>query len=355
MVVQTPPHAEPPTDTVPAVSQADPPPGLAILQMVAEYTTSSLFLHVGELGLPELLMDGPRSVDELAQAVHVDPQALCRVLRLLASNGVFTEVSPGSFGQSPVSDTLRIFRALRACTQLPNILHTGRSGFELAFGMSAFEYFDRHPSESAIFDRNQELLIGAASDVIAKCAYDWSTVSRVLDIGGGTGTLLSAILATNSYLSGVIFEREVVAADARAAIAERGLGSRCQVVAGDFFQRVPPFDADVAILSHILHDWDDEHALRILRNTRAVMRPNDRLLVVEAVLPPGDGPHPSKLMDVAMLVWSEGRERTLDEYRDLLASAGLELGRVATLPPNPRGLSLIEAVIATDQVQAEFE
>jgi SAM-dependent methyltransferase len=322
--------------------------------MVAEYTTSSLFLHVGELGIPELLMDGPRSVDELAQTLHVDPEALYRVLRLLASNRVFTEVSPRLFGQSAVSDTLRIFRALRACTQLPNILQTGRSGFELAFGMSAFEYLGRHPSESAIFNRNQELLIGAASDAIAE-AYDWSTVTRVLDIGGGTGSLLSAILATNPHLSGVIFERDAVAADARAAIDERGFGNRCQVVAGDFFQRIPPVEADVAILSHILHDWDEEHAARILRNTRATMRPNDRLLVAEAVLPPGNGPHPGKLMDVAMLVWSKGRERTLEEYHDLLASAGLQLSRVVPLAPNPLGLSVIEAVIATDQIQAESE
>ena len=170
-------------------------------------------------------------------------------------------------------------------------------------------------------------------------------MTMVLDVGGGTGTLISSLLNANPHLTGVILERQVVVADARAASAERGLAARCEVVAGDFFQSVPAVEADVVIPSHVIHDWDDAHAATILRNTRAAMRQGDRLLVAEAIVPPGNEPHPSKQMDVTMLLWGDGRERTLEEYRDLLDSAGLRLNRVMSLPANPLGFSLIGSVI----------
>jgi SAM-dependent methyltransferase len=323
-----------------------PPPEIALVQRCAAYVSSGLFLQVGELGIPDLLADGPRPVDVLAREAKVDPDALYRVLRMLSAEGVFSEVSPRTFRQTPVSEVLRIFRGRRLFLQLPRVLETGRTGMQLAFGVSDWDYFDRHPAESALFNRAQAILNGDDGDAVV-AGYDWSGVSRVLDLGGGTGTLLGAILDANPALTGVLFEREAVVAQAREAIARRGLAERCEVVAGDFLRAVPPVGADVTILSHIVHDWDDERAVTILRNTRAAMRPGDRLLIVEAVVPAGDAPHPSKPGDVMMLIFTGGRERSADEYRTLLARAALRLTRVITLPPTPGGTALIEAVVAT--------
>jgi SAM-dependent methyltransferase len=313
------------------------------MQMFSAYTTSSLFLNVGELGIPDLLAEGPLSVDQLARRARLDPDALYRVMRMLASNGVFSEVSPRTFKQTAASDALRMFRARRIYLHVPAMLRTGRSAFDLAFGVCAWEYFDRHPTESALFNRAQAMLIGNASDAIAS-GYNWLDATRVMDVGGGTGALISAILRANPHLSGVLVERRAVVAEAREAIAERGLAARCEVMEGDFMHSVPSVKADVVLLSHIIHDWSDEQALTILTNARSAMRPGDRLVLAEALLPPGDTPHPSKRTDISMLVWCEGRERTLEEYRDLLGRAGLQFNRVLELPATPLGTSLIEAV-----------
>jgi SAM-dependent methyltransferase len=322
------------------------PPEMTLVQRSAAYLSAGLFLHVGELGIPELLADGPRPVDDLAREAKVDPDALYRVLRMLASDGVFSEVSPRTFRQTPASEALRIFRARRLFLQLPGILQTGRSGMELAFGMSLWEYLDAHPAESALVNRVQAFLhVPDAAAVVA--AYDWSGVGRVLDVGGGTGTLIGAILAANPAVTGVLLEREAVVAAARETVDRRGLSQRCEVVAGDFLQAVPPAGADVLILCHIIHDWDDEGAVTILRNARAAMRPGDRLLIVDAVVPPGDDPHPSKAGDVMMLAFADGRERSAEEYRALLSRAGLRLSQVIPLPPTYDGSSLVEAVAAT--------
>jgi len=325
---------------------AEPPPELAMIARTAAFVSSGLFLYVGELGIPDMLADGPRSADALAREAKVDPDALYRVLRMLSAEGVFSEVSPQTFRQTPVSEVLRLFSGRRLFLQLPRILETGRTGMELAFGMSLWEYFDSHPAESALFNRAQAILNESDSDAMV-AGYDWSGVSRVLDLGGGTGTLLGAILDANPALTGILVERQAVVPEASEAIAKRGLAERCEVVAGDFLRAVPSVGADVTILSHIVHDFDDEAAVTILRNARAAMRPGDRLLIVEAVIPPGDAPHPAKSGDVMMLVFSGGRERSADEYRTLLARAGLRLTRVVTLPPTPGGIDLIEAVVAT--------
>jgi SAM-dependent methyltransferase len=321
------------------------PPEMALVQRCAAYLSAGLFLYVGELGIPELLADGPRSVGDLAREVGADPDTLYRVLRMLAADGVFSEVSPRMFRQTPASEALRIMRFRRLFLQLPRMLQTGENGMQLAFGMSFFEYLDAHPAESALFNRAQAFL-HAPDGAAVVAAYDWSGVGRVLDVGGGTGTVLGAILAANPAVTGVLFEREVVVADTRETLARRGLAQRCEVVPGDFLRAIPPAGADVIILCHIIHDWDDEGAVTILRNARAVMRPGDRLLIVDAVVPPGDVPHPSKAGDVMMLAFTGGRERTAEEYRALLGSAGLRLTRVIALPPTYDGSALVEAVVA---------
>ena len=194
--VQSTSHSEPATDAISTRPDSGLPPEAILLHMFSGYRIPSLLLEVGNVGIPDLLADGPRSVEELARETQLDRDALYRVLRLLASNGVFSEVSPRTFRQTPVSDTLRLLRVLRLNLELPRVLQTGRSGIELAFGMLPFEYFDQHPTESAVFDRAMEQSISSTSTTIAD-GYEWSAATRVLDIGGGTGTLIGAILSAN--------------------------------------------------------------------------------------------------------------------------------------------------------------
>jgi SAM-dependent methyltransferase len=321
---------------------AAPPPEALLFQIIAPFVTPRAAFMATDLRIPDLVADGPRTVADLARETNVAADSLYRVLRLLASNGMFTEVAVGVFGKTPLSETFRTFRALhQAVLQLPRAVATGRTGVELATGMRLFERLDRHPDEGALFNRLLAFLTGGECDAVV-AATDWTGATTVVDVGGGTGTLLGAILARNPWLSGVLLERPQVVEEARAAIVAQGLGERCAVVEGDFFAAVPA-GADVFILSHIVHDWDEHSALRILRNVRAAMKPGARLLVLETVMAQGGGPDPSKLADIVMLLFSGGRERTEDEYGDLLARAGLRLDRVVPLPPTPWGTALIEA------------
>lgn len=324
-----------------------PPPEALLFQMIVPFVTPRAAFLATDLRIPDLVADGPRTVADLARETNVDADSLYRVLRLLASSGMFTEVADGVFGKTPLSETFRVFGTLQhAALRLPQAVETGRTGVELATGMGLFERLDAHPDEGALFNRLLAFLTGGECDAVV-AATDWTGAATVVDIGGGTGTLLSAILARNPSIWGVVFERPQVVEEARAAIAARGLGERCQVVAGDFFEAVPA-GADIFILSHIVHDWDEQSALRILRNVRAAMKPGARLLVLETVMAQGDTPDPSKLADIVMLLFSGGRERTEEEYRDLLARAGLRLDRVVPLPPTPWGTGLIEVSAEDD-------
>jgi SAM-dependent methyltransferase len=255
-----------------------------------------------------------------------------RVLRLLATSGFFSEVSEGVFGQTRLSDALQSSHASAArarvlglasqvlwdaSSRLPQTVATGKTGVELAFGMSRWDYFDRHPEEGSLFNRWMAARHVGHSEAVA-AAYDWSGASRVMDVGGGTGSLIAAILSRNPHLSGIILERDEVVEEARAAIAERGLAGRCDVLAGDLLQCVPGAGAGMIVLSNVIHDWDDQKALAILGNSSAAMRNGDRLLIVESLLPGGDAFHPVKLPDIFMLAGPGGRERTQEDYGELL-------------------------------------
>jgi O-methyltransferase domain len=314
---------------------------------------------VARLGVADHLAGGPRGVAEIAAAVGAQPGALRRVLHLLADYGVVTRVGDDRFGLTPMgellrSDTAGSLRAmamllespflLAAVANLTGAVRTGVPAFDHTHERSLFEYLAEHPDDSGVFDL---AMAGYVQRFVAGIldVYDFGPFRTFVDVGGGNGAFLTAALARHRDARAILFELPAVAGRARATLAAGDVGARCDVVEGDFFRSVPS-GGDVYVLSRIIHDWYDTAAVRILTNCRAAMTGDARLVIAEAVLPEA---HPSpqepslaRLVDIEMLVIG-GRERTRQEYYDLLAAAGLRLAR--TVPVD--GVhSLIEATAA---------
>ena len=331
---------------------ASPPPA-TLLQMMTGYWVSQALHVAAKLGIADLLADGPVDCEDLALATNTHAPSLRRVLRALASVGVFTEVSPGSFALTPLAELLRTetpgsMRSLaimyaeeqyRAWGELLHSVRTGETAFEQQFGMGYFEYLAQHPESDRVFNEAMtgwtHQLVGAVVDT-----YDFSAFKTVVDVGGGYGALLAAILQNNSGMRGILFDLPHVVASAEEQLAATEVADRCTFVGGDFFTEVPA-GGDAYVLSQILHDWDDERCVAILGNCRQVIPDHGKLLVVELVLPPGDEPFLGKWLDLHMLVLLGGRERTAAEYNTLFRAAGFELARVVPTPPGP---SVVEAV-----------
>jgi hypothetical protein len=218
-------------------------------------------------------------------------------------------------------------------------LETGNTGFEKANGMPLFEYLAQHPEQASYFSEAMVGFHGAEPPAVA-AAYDFSGVATLVDVGGATGNMLAAILSHHSGLRGVLFDRPHVVRDAPALLKARGVEQRVTIEAGDFFTTVPA-GGDAYLLSHIIHDWNEEQCLTILGHCRKAMKQDGRLLIVETVLPEGDTPHQGKVQDMVMLVVPGGQERTATEYASLLGKAGFRLQRVV---PTESVVSVVEAV-----------
>jgi hypothetical protein len=300
------------------------------------------------------LKDGPRDCDELARANQVDATALYRVLRALASAGVFAEVSGRRFALTPSAEFLRsdVQGSLRAVAtmageewtwrpwgELYHCVETGERSFDRVFGMPPFAYLAQNPAAAAIFDEAMTGWSMQNSRAVA-AAYDFSGIGTLTDVGGGHGYLVATILKANPSLRGVLYETPEVCAGARSRLAAEGLADRCRVAAGDFFASVPD-GADACILKSVIHDWDDARAMTILRNCRGAVGPGGRVLLAEMVIPPGNDPHVGKLLDLEMLVMAGGHERTEAQFRDLLAGAGLRMTRIV---PTAAPTCVIEGV-----------
>ncbi len=298
------------------------------------------------------LADGPRTPEELGGLSGTDPMALRRVLRLLAVRGLFHEDERGRFRLEPAGQPLRTGVAhsqlagvlmitdpmiARSAAELPGTLRDGRSSFELAYGSPFFEHLQKHPEDRSVFDSGMAAFSGLEDELVAR-SYAFPEGSRVVDVGGGRGGLLRAVLRQGASLDGVLFDRPATVAGH--LLDEPGLTGRWRTEGGDFFEAVPP-GGDFYLLKHILHDWGDEDALRILGSVRRAAAAGARLLVVDAVLPGGGVPHPAVELDIVMLMVVEGRERTAAEFEELLARAGFRLHRILPTPAMP---SVIEAV-----------
>jgi hypothetical protein len=307
-----------------------------------------------ELGIADLLADGPRSSEGLAQATSTNPRSLYRLLRLLCSIGVFNEIQTDSFVQTPLSECLRAgvpgsMRSWLRMNGLKNRYHTqaealysvktGEPAFKLVTGMEFFDYLAAHPDEGEIFNQAMNDMGQVIATAVVQ-SYDFSGIGKIIDVGGGHGTLIAAILQKYPQMTGILFDSPHVAERARESIASAGLARRCEVVGGDFFKSVPA-GCDAYLLRWIIHNWDHERAITILRNCRQAMSASSRLLLIEMVLPAGNDLHPGKFLDFIMLTAQSGQERTEEEYDSLLREADLRLNKVT---PTGSPLSVIEAV-----------
>ena len=331
-----------------------------IEQMLGGVAMAQSIYAVAKLGIADLLADGPRAAQELAHLAAVDAASLYRLLRALASVGVFTEIAPATFAFTPTAQRLRsdapdslrdwaIFTGEIVAPSwggLMRSLQTGEPAFESVFGMPVFEYLEAHPETAAAFDRHQAQGGRALHAAVAR-SLDFDANETIIDLGGGNGSLAASILERHPALRAAIFDLPHVIARAQAAV-DPALNGRCEFIAGSLFERVPP-GADAYLLCRVLHDWDDDQAAAILANCRRAMRTDARLLVIERIVPPGDEPHQSKFMDLNMLVIAGGRERTEHEYRALLERCGLRLDRVTD---TGTAVSVLEAT-PENQEQAE--
>jgi ubiquinone/menaquinone biosynthesis C-methylase UbiE len=339
-----------------SVSTETMPPAAVLTQILLGSLASQTLYVAAKLGIADLLADGPKPVEQLAKATSTDAPSLYRVLRALASIGVFTEQDGRTFAMTASAEPLR--------SNAPNSLRdvaifwgedwhwdvwgkilysvrTGKSAWAQMHGEEVFSYFEKNPEAGQIFNRAMTSFSGVATEAVVD-AYDFSGIETLVDIAGGHGRMLTGILEANPKMRGVLFDLAHVIAGAREKVAERTVGDRVEFVAGDFFANVPT-GGDAYIMKHIIHDWDDERALTILKNIKRAMNPGGRVLLVEAVIADGNNQDFGKLLDIEMLVSPGGKERTAAEYEELFARAGLKLTRiVSTKSP----YSVIEAVAA---------
>jgi O-methyltransferase domain/Dimerisation domain len=333
-----------------------PPPQVQLVQMTLAHWTSRLLHAAVQLGLADHLADGPKTATELGQTTATDAPSLYRLLRTLASFGIFTEDSAHRFALTPLGEALKTGapgggraavltladdQFMPSNEQFLYSLQTGRSCFEKTSGMPLFEWLSHHPAQAALFSETMVGIHGTEPAAIA-AAYDFSQYATITDVGGSTGNLLTTILSRHATPRGVLFDLPHTVRDAPALIEARGLTHRISITAGNFFEQIPP-GSDAYLLSHIIHDWSEAQCLTILGNCRRAMKPESRLLLIEMVLAAGDAPHPGKLLDMIMLAIPGGQERTEPEYLDLLAKAGFRLTRVV---PTQSAASVVEAVAA---------
>jgi hypothetical protein len=321
-------------------------------EMIRGYWIAQAIYAAAKFSIADLLVTGPQTVDELARATSTNADALYRLLRALASVGIFAEQAGRRFqlterAQGLRSDVPGSKRALalmsgdeqfRAWAEVAYSIETGKTAFEKVFGEPIFDYLGKHPEKARIFDAAMVGIHGRESAAIAS-SYDFSGVKVVADIGGGNGSQLMAILRQHPHLRGILFDLPHVIERARERLAAEGLLERCQLIAGSFFESVPT-GADAYFMRHIIHDWDEEKCLTILRNCHRGMGAGSKLLVVESVIPPGNEPFGGKFLDLVMLLIPGGKERTEAEYRELFQKGGFELARVI---PTESEVSILEA------------
>ncbi len=339
--------------------QAEIPPHAQVIQMATAYWVSKVVYAAAKLDLADRLADGAKTAEELAGPTETHAPTLHRLMRTLASLGILTEKEEARFALTPLGETLKTgapgsarasvltMGAPMFVNSFENIMHslkTGETGFEAAHGMPVFDYLAQHPEEASMFSETMVGFHGGETPAVA-AAYDFSQFETIVDVGGATGNMLSAILTQHAGPRGVLFDMPHVAADAPAFLEERGVADRISIETGSFFESVPA-GGDAYILSHIIHDWTEQQCLTILGNVRRAMAPDGKLLIVEFVLPEGDTPHLGKIADMVMLVIPGGQERTADEYDVLLKKAGFRMTRVI---PTESPVSIVEAVIETGQ------
>jgi O-methyltransferase domain/Dimerisation domain len=314
-----------------------------VFQFATGYIISSALNTIVKLGVPDRLAAGPQTAAALAGEVGANEDALYRILRVLSMVGLFSEDAQRRFSLTPASELLRSdvpgsMKAMVSWIASPfhyrvhaDMIHSARTGetaIEHTYGKPAFEYLAGNPELSELFNNAMTGFSVAAVRAVLE-AYDFSGIEVLVDVAGGHGAVLTTILQRYPSMRGILFDLDHVIAGARPRIAALGLAGRCEAIEGDFFVQVPS-GGDAYVMQHIIHDWDDDRALMILRQIRTALagKPRGRLLLLEGILAPANQPDPTKLIDIEMLMMTGGRERTEAEFRALLQEAGFELTRV---------------------------
>jgi SAM-dependent methyltransferase len=320
--------------------------------MLGQFVSRALY-HAAELGIADLLRPGPLSLDELAARTGSNPDALYRMLRALAAIEVFVEEPGKVFGNSELSECLRSdvegslgpmarwlgdISGWTAWGRFDHSVRTGEPSFDAVFGADCFSWMQSHPRSLQVFQAAMSGYSALTGKAVAD-AYDFSSIGRLLDVGGGHGTFLSLLLQRNPKLTGILFDRPEVIEQAAATFERASQASRVRLLAGDFLESVPD-GADAIVLKHIIHDWDDDSCARLLAHCRRALPRGGRVLLIESVL--SDAPEGAftKFLDLEMLVVTPGgRERSAEEFERLLSRAGFDLGALA---PTKSPVSIIE-------------
>ena len=335
----------------PAQDRTPSPP--LLFQMATSYWVSQAIYVAAKLGIADLLKDGPQSCVELAAATGSDPASLFRLIRSLASVGVFSHVRGDRFALSRLAEALQTgtpgsLRAMvitigeihyQACGNLLHSIQTGSPAFDDVFGASLFDYLKQNADAAETFNSGMTNLSSMLAYAVLM-AYDFSGMSSIVDVGGGQGELVRKILRFNPNLKGTVVDTASTIEGVEQQVGNNAPSRRCTYLTGDFFDAVPK-GADAYLLCGVIHDWDDGSALRILRNCREAMAEHGRVLIVDMIVPETDATSFSKLLDLNMLVMNGGRERTQAEFCALLDAAGCKLMRVVpTMAPQ----SIIEGM-----------
>jgi hypothetical protein len=329
------------------------PPSAQMFQHIISVLIPPAIHVVAKLGIADMVARAPATVEELAAATESNAPSLSRMLKFLTSVGIFSEDASGKYHQTPLSDTLRTDhpQSTRAVAilfgsallwkpfgELATTVATGQPAFNHVFGASFFEYLSAHPEDAAIFNDGMTSTSSIELPLII-AAYDFSAFNRIVDVGGGAGALLHGILSANPKLRGVLFDLPSVVKGADSLRSE-SLAARCEIVGGDVFQNVPE-GADAYLMRVVLHDWNDEDAVKILKTCRRAIPAHGKLLLVETVLKRSNEPDPGRFNDLTMLTIAPGgRERTEVEFKELLHHAGFALVRVI---PTTGLTSIVEA------------
>ena len=330
-----------------------PPAHAGILQLMTGAYVAGAVSCLARLGIPDLVEAAPKSAEVLAKEIGADPQALYRLMRATASVGVLSERSDGTFSQTPMSAVLRskATPGLRAWTimtgrewhergwsNLEYCVRTGGQALDQIYGAPVFEFLKQHPEDWQIFNDAMTELSMIDSPAVAE-AYNFEGIRSIVDVGGGHGLLLATILKANPHLQGILYEVPQVVEGAKNGPLKPVM-ERCTLASGDMFSSVPE-GVDAYVMKHIIHDWPDDRCVQILKACRRSVNPGGKLLVVDSVIQPGNDFSPGKFLDLQMLIFPGGCERTEKQFRDLLAASGWRLSRII---PTAASDSIVEAV-----------
>ena len=339
------------SNSTPASHQT--PPQAQMIQMLTGCWLSQCIYVAAKLNLADLLKDGSCSCDSLAEQTGTHSNSLYRLLRALASVNIFAETEPRCFKLTPLATCLRsdVSHSIKGLalliggdgyqmwSSLVHSIETGTEAYTKQYGMPLFAYYQQNPQAAEVFNNAMTALSALEQAAIVE-AYDFTGIKKLVDVAGGCGSQLAAILQAYPQMEGMLIDQPDVITSASDFLTKQEVSDRTQLIAGNFFEGVPP-GGDAYLLKHIIHDWEDPEALKILQNCYKVMPEGGRLLIIEQIIPPGNQPSPAKFWDLTMLIVCGGKERTAQEYRQLLKAANFELKSIFSTKSDA---SIIEAL-----------